>query len=284
MYLRRVGVGHLFFALGFIVIGAISLAARDFLLYQEPVPQGIPWRETLACISAALLLIPGIGLLLPATAKRSALILTAFVALWVLALEIPRALAHPLVEVNWLGVGEDASLMTGGWVIYCAAPSMRRALRADATRRPKSLLAILCAVAGRNDASVRIARMVFGIALVPIGLSHFFYIKDAVGFVPTWMPLRVPLTYLGGAGHIAAGLAIAFGVVPRLAATLEASMESLFTLICWVSAVVATPSDRQVWVNLCISTALSAAAWAVAESYGKRVAAARLEPRQAAAQ
>lgn len=259
MYLRRVGVGHLFFALGFIVIGAISLAARDFLLYQEPVPQGIPWRETLACISAALLLIPGIGLLLPATAKRSALILTAFVALWVLALEIPRALAHPLVEVNWLGVGEDASLMTGGWVIYCA-------------------------VAGRSDASVRIARMMFGIALVPIGLSHFFYIKDAVGFVPTWMPLRVPLTYLGGAGHIAAGLAIAFGVVPRLAATLEASMESLFTLICWVSAVVATPSDRQVWVNLCISTALSAAAWAVAESYGKRVAAARLEPREAAAQ
>lgn len=251
MYLRRVGVGHLFFALSFAVIGAISLEAKDFLLFQEPVPPGIPWRETLACISAALMLVPGIGLLLPATAKRSALALTAFVALWVLALEIPRALAHPLVEVNWLGVGEDSSLVAGGWLIYCAA-------------------------AGRGDASVRIARILFGIALLPIGLSHFVYLQAAVGFVPTWMPLRAPLTCLGGAGHIAAGLAIAFGVIPRLAAISEAVMESLFTVICWVSAVVATPSDRQVWVNLCISTAITAAAWAVAESYARRGEAMRL--------
>lgn len=251
VYVRRIGVGQLFVALGFIVIGAISLVARDFLLFQEPVPQGIPWRETLACISAALLLIPGIGLLLATTARRSALILTAFVALWVLALEIPRALAHPLIEANWLGVGEDSSLMAGLWLIHCA-------------------------IAARNDASVRIARIVFGIAVVPIGLSHFFYLQAAVGLVPTWMPLRTPLTCLGGAGHVAAGLAIACGVVPRLAATMEASMESLFTVICWVSAVVATPTDRQAWVNLCISTALSAAAWAVAESYGRRAEATRL--------
>ena len=259
MYLRKIGVGQLFFALSFAVIGAISLVARDFLLFQEPVPQGIPWRETLACISAALMLIPGVGLLLPATAKRSALILTAFIALWVVVLEIPRALAHPLIEGNWLGVGEDTSAVAGGWLIYCAT-------------------------AGRSDASVRIARIAFGIAVVPIGLSHFFYLKDAVGLVPTWMPLRAPLTCLGGAGHIAAGLAIAFGVVPRLAATLEATMESLFTLICWVSAVVATPTDRQAWVNLCISTALSAAAWAVAESYGRRTATVSLAVSRAEAQ
>jgi uncharacterized membrane protein len=251
MYLRRIGVGHLLFALSFAVIGAISLGARDFLLYQQPVPQGLPWRQILACISAALMLAPGVGLLFPSTARRSALILTAFVALWVMALQIPRALAHPLVEGNWLGVGEDSSLVAGGWLICCAT-------------------------AGRSDSSVRIARILFGLALVPIGLSHFVYLQDAVGLVPTWMPLRAPLTALGGAGHIAAGLAIAFGVVPRLAAMLEAIMESLFTLICWVSAVIATPANRQDWVNLCISTALSAAAWVVAESYGKRVETKRL--------
>jgi uncharacterized membrane protein len=246
MYLRRIGVGRFFFAAGFAAIGAISLVARDFLLHQQPVPPGIPGRETLACISAALLLVAGAGLLLPATAQRSALILTAFVALWVVALQLPSALAHPLVEANWLGVGEDSSLVGGGWLIYCA-------------------------VAGRSDGSVRIARILFGLALVPIGLSHFFYLTGAASLVPTWMPLRVPLTALGGAGHIAAGLAIACGVVPRLAATLEAIMESLFTVICWLSAVIATPASREDWVNLCISTALSAAAWAVAESYGRWV-------------
>jgi uncharacterized membrane protein len=244
-------VGRFFFAAGFAAIGAISLVARDFLLHQQPVPPGIPGRETLACISAAVLLVAGAGLLLPATAKRSAFILTAFVALWVVALQLPRALAHPLVEGNWLGVGEDASLVGGGWLMYCA-------------------------VAARADGSVRIARILFGLALIPIGLSHFVYLQGAATLIPAWMPWRVPLTALGGAGHIAAGLAIACNVVPRLAATLEAIMESLFTLICWVSAVVVTPSSREDWVNLCISTALSAAAWAVAESYGRRLEATRL--------
>src|SRR5690348_93973 len=94
MYLRRIGVGHLLFAASFAAIGAISLVARDFLLNQQPVPPHIPWRETLACISAVLMLVPGIGMLFAATAKRSSLILTGFVALWVLALQIPRVLAH----------------------------------------------------------------------------------------------------------------------------------------------------------------------------------------------
>lgn len=244
--MRKVGVGQLFFAVGFAVVGAISLVARDFLLNQQPVPAGIPWRETLACISAALMLLAGAGLLLPAAARQSALTLTAFVALWVVALQLPRALAHPLVEGNWLGVGEDSSLVAGGWLIYSA-------------------------LAGRTDGSVRLARILFGLALLPIGLSHFVYLQGAAGLVPGWMPLRVPLTALGGAGHIAAGLAIVFGVVPRLAATLEAIMESLFTVICWVSAVITTPASREDWVNLCISTALSAAAMAVAESYGRRL-------------
>ena len=246
MYLRRIGVGHLLFALSFALIGAISFVARAFLLNQQPVPPHIPWRETLACISAALLLVPGIGMLFPMTAKRSTLILTGFVALWVLALQLPRVLAQPLVEASWLGVGEDTTLVAGGWLIYCA-------------------------IAGREDGSIRAARILFGLALVPIGLSHFFYLEFAASLIPAWMPLREPLTCLGGAGHIAAGLAIAFGVVPRLAATMEAAMESLFTIICWLSAVLTAPATRENWVNLLISTALSAAAWALAASYGKRV-------------
>ena len=103
--------------------------------------------------------------------------------------------------------------------------------------------------------------------VVPIGLSHIVYLKPAADLIPTWFPLRVPLTALTGVAHIAAGVAIVFGIVPRLAATLEAVMESGFTLIVWVSAVVTAPADRQHWVDLFISTALTGAAWALAESY-----------------
>jgi len=262
MYLRRIGVGHLLFALCFILIGAISLALHDFVLSQQPVPEGIPWREPLACISAALMLLPGLGLLFPSTTRASALTLTAFVALWIIALWIPQVLAHPGVEGNWLGVGEDLTLVVGGWLIYCgasSAPALAAAPRADP---------------GGSGAPVRMARILFGLALVPIGLSHFFYLKGAANLIPGWMPFHVPLTLLAGAGHIAAGLAIACGLVPRLAATTEASMESLITLIVWVSAIGAKPADHQNWVDLLISSAETAAAWVVATSYGGR---ARLE-------
>jgi uncharacterized membrane protein len=241
-YVGVVGVGQLLFAVGFAVVGAIGLAVHEFVLSQEPVPREIPWRETLACLNGALLLLTGLGLLIRRAARPCALILTAFLALWVLALQLPRAVAHPSVEANWLGVGEDMTLVTGGWIICCA-------------------------LAGRYHASVPVARALFGLALIPIGLSHWFYLKGAAELIPAWFPLRVPLTQFTGAAHIAAGLAILFGIVPRLAATLEAVQESIFTLVCWLTAVIATPGNLEDWENLFISTALSAAAWALAGSY-----------------
>jgi uncharacterized membrane protein YphA (DoxX/SURF4 family) len=248
--MRTVGIGHLLFAVGFVVVGAIGLVAHDFVLSQQPVPDGLPSRELLACISGAVLLLAGVGLLIVRTARLAALVLAGFMVLWVLALHLPRVVSQPGVEAYWLGAGEVTTLAMGGWLIYCA-------------------------VTPETDGTLRIARTVFGLALIPIGISHFVYLKLAADFIPTWFPFHVPLTEISGAGHIAAGLAIVFGIVPRLAATLEAVMESLFTLIVWVSAVIATPTNRQDWVNLFISTALTGASWALAESYCGMPAAAR---------
>jgi len=237
-----IGVGRLLFGLAFAAEGALGLSARDFLLNQQPVAQGIPWREQLACISAAIMLLAGIGMLVPRSARVSTLVLAGFTALWVLILHLPRVFAQPDNVGFWLGVGEVTTLATGGWLIYCAR-------------------------SGRDDKTVYIARILFGVALAPIGLSHFVYLKLAADMIPTWFPLRVPLAALTGVAHIAAGAAIVFGILPRLAATLEAVMESGFTLIVWVSAVAALPTDRQHWVDLFISAALTGAAWAIAESY-----------------
>lgn len=222
--------------------GAIGLGARDFLLNQQPVAHGIPWREPLACASAAIMLLAGIGMLVPRSARISTLVLSGFTALWVLILHLPRTFAQPENVGLWLGVGEVTTLATGGWLIYCSLTSL-------------------------GNTTVHVARMLFGIALVPIGLSHMVYLQPAADLIPTWFPLRVPLTAVTGVAHIAAGAAIVFGILPRLAATLEAVMESGFTLIVWVSAVVTAPTDRQHWVDLFISTALTGAAWALAESY-----------------
>jgi uncharacterized membrane protein len=240
--MRTVGIGQLLFALGFVIVGAIGLGAHDFVLSQQPVPNGIPERDVFACLSGAVLLLGGVGLFIHRAASLSALVLSGFMVLWVLALHFPRVLTQPGIEAYWLGLGEVTTLATGGWLIYCA-------------------------IAARNDRTIPIARTIFGLALIPIGISHFVYLQAAANFIPTWVPFHVPLTAISGAGHIAAGVAIIFGIVPRLAATLEAVMESLFTLIVWVSAVAAMPTKREDWVNLFISTALTGAGWTIAESY-----------------
>jgi len=85
--------------------------------------------------------------------------------------------------------------------------------------------------------------------------------------IPDYLPFRAFLTYSTGFAHIAARLAIAAGFMPRLAATLEAIMESLFTLIVWGTAIAAAPATRTNWAGFFASTALSAAAWSLARSY-----------------
>ena len=92
------------------------------------------------------------------------------------------------------------------------------------------------------------------------------YSAETAALVPAWLPARTAWAYLTGAGQIAAGLGVLFSILPRLAAGAEATMLSLFTLLVWVPAVVAKPTDRLSWTALLISWAITAAAWVVAGS------------------
>jgi hypothetical protein len=47
-----------------------------------------------------------------------------------------------------------------------------------------------------------IARVLFGVALIPIGLSHLVYIKQSAALVPTWLSFRTEWAYLTGIGQI----------------------------------------------------------------------------------
>jgi uncharacterized membrane protein len=226
-------LGHLLFALCFAGLGLLSLLAGDFALYWQPVPPWVPWREPLAYASGAVLLASGLGMLLPRTARLATLVLTANLLLWLLLLRLPPLAVKPTDVGLWLGFGETLMLVTGGWLLL-------------AHRRP--------------------ARLLFGAALLPVGLSHFVYLKGTAAMVPGWLPFHAGFAYLTGAAHIAAGLAILCAVLPRLAACLEAVMISLFTLLVWVPGIAAAPATRLPWTACLISAALAGAAWATAGS------------------
>jgi uncharacterized membrane protein len=242
---------RVFFALGLIGLGVLSLVFGDFALQWQPVPAWLPARAYLAYASGVVMIAAAAGLLSRRTALLSSGVLLAYLLLWLLLLQLPHLVMAPLVEVNWLGFGEIAVIVAGGWVLFAA----------ERGRGAPSNLQFATGARG-----MRIARLLFALALIPIGLSHFVYARETTAFVPAWLPFRAGWAYLTGAGHIVAGLGVLFGVVPRLAAMLEAAMIGAFTALVWVPLVVATPTIQLPWTGFLISWTIGAAAWVVAGS------------------
>jgi uncharacterized membrane protein len=108
---------RILFATGMIALGILGLAYGDFALQWQPVPAWLPWRGAFAYASASIMLAGGIGLLFGRTAAMSVRILFPYLVLWVL-LKVPAVVRVPQMEATWLGLGEIAVLLAGGWVLF----------------------------------------------------------------------------------------------------------------------------------------------------------------------
>ncbi|WP_158748085.1 DoxX family protein [Acidobacterium sp. S8] len=236
------------FAAGMIGLGIIALIYGDFALVWQPVAPWVPGRTALAYASGVIMLFGGIGLLFEATVTWSIRILFPYLILWLL-LKAPALFVAPLIEGVWLGFGELAILMAGGWVLFA---------RLGAT--PDG--SVLNSIGGENG--VRMARILFALAILPIGLAHIIYVKETAALVPPWLPFRTGWAYITGVGQIACGAGILLSILPRVAAMIEAGMISSFALLVWAPALVTTPKTRFSTTAFLISWAIAAGAWVVA--------------------
>ena len=176
-------------------LGILALVYGDFAMVCEPVASWIPGRSAPAYGSGLVMLLGGTGLLMRATAAWSARLLFPYLIGWLL-LKVPALLVAPQTEAAWLGVGELAVLLAGGWVLFARLAGLQEG-------SPLSF------ATGQNG--LRIARILFAVALValiPIGLSHIVYVKPTADLVPAWLPYRMGWAYVTGAGQIACGLRV----------------------------------------------------------------------------
>jgi len=229
------------FATGMIGLGVFGLINGDFMGAWQSVPTSVPGREGLAYACAAIMLVCGVGLLSKRTEALAARVLFPYLALVVLLLKLPVIVKHPLVEVAYQSMGEMLVIFAGAWVLFAG------------DRRP-----------------LRPAQVAFGLALIPLGLAHFFYLNMTAPLIPGWIPWHTFWAYVTGAAQIAAGLAVLVGVYAQLAAALEAAMLTLFTVLIWIPLLLAAPGSLPTWSEFTASWAVSAGAWVVAASLTKQ--------------
>lgn len=238
------------FALGLIGLGVLGLVFGDFALVWQPVPASLPGRHAFAYGSGLLMLGSGISLLFRRFATSSACIIFPYLFVWLL-LKVPALIVAARMEAVWLGFGEIAVLFAGGWVLFATLVRTRSGSMPDF-------------VAGQRG--IRLATLLFGLSLIPIGLSHIVYPQETVELIPAWLPFRVGLAYLTGAVQISCGLGLLFSILPRVAAMIEAGMVGLFALFVWVPALIATPGGRLPWTAFLITWFFAASSWVVADS------------------
>lgn len=222
--------GRLMLAAGLIAFGLIGLYFQHAIDGLQPFDLSYPW----IWLNSAVLVLGGVGLAWSLTASKAAL------ALWVLLtlllfIHAPGLVAEPANPVRWVSAVEVLGLLAACMLV--AAPE-----RADFRLA---------------------ARMAVGLMLVVFGVVHWLYVDAIAGMIPDWMPGREIWPLLTGTANIAAGLAIASGVLARPASALVGAMFASWIVLVHAPRLLVAPGDRSEWVACALAFALTGVVWTV---------------------
>ena len=243
-------------------LGVVCLLHADFVNSLQPVPASIPGYGLLAMTTGAFLLAIGLATASNYQLHAAGIALASLLALGIVLLHVPSAFTNPeLLRSPWWIRTFEALALAGTALILAG-------LASDPPRE-------------RWDGAGRVA---FGVSLPVFGILHFVYPQFVAALVPAWYPWPLFLAFLTGAGHFAAGIAIASGVLARAAAILAGLMYATWALTLHLPRVLDNPpartidnpagygGDRPELTSLFVCVAFWGAAWIVAGSFEERYA------------
>jgi hypothetical protein len=205
----------------------------------------LPDRQLLAYLCAFVSLACGAGLLAKRTAAIASLALLVYFSAWTVLFKFPFIIRDPLVEVSYQSTGETLVLVAAAWSLYAELA--------------KGWLT------GRIG--LRIAGILYGLALIAFGLSHFFYVSLTAPLVPAWLLAPVFWAYFTGTVYLVTGVSLVTGIGARAGALVAAVQIALITLLVWGPTVLAGDLTAMHWQETVVSWALTAGACVIAAAY-----------------
>ena len=111
--------------------------------------------------------------------------------------------------------------------------------------------------ADANRKLILVSRIVFGVSMVIFGWQHFMYAQFLVNLVQTWLPAHAFWIYFTGTAMMAAGAAIATGILARIAGISLGVMFALFFLTLHLPRVLAVIHNQDEITSMFVALAFS---------------------------
>jgi len=210
-------MGRIFYGIAIAAMGLLTIYYRQ--LPYMMIPPKHHWfsdHVILVYISGALFLLAGVCIVLEKKRRQVSLLLGTALLLIFFFYFIPYEL---MVSPNyrhfgdWENAAKELSLAGGALVI-----------------------------AGRRLSTVGVT--LFALTIISYSFDHFLYAKEAVGYVPSWVPYQIFWLYLTGAALFCSGIAILLNIKRRLAATLLGIMIFIWVVILHIPYALSAPLAR----------------------------------------
>ena len=240
------GMGRIFYGIAIAAMGLLTIYYRR--LPYMMIPPKHHWLSDHVIwvyLSGALLLLAGICIVLEKKVRQVSLLLGTVLLLIFFFYFIPYELMLSSDYKHfgdWENAAKELSLAGGALVI-----------------------------AGRR--LIPFGVILFALTIISYSIDHFLYAKQAVDYVPSWVPYHLFWLYFTGAALFCSGIAILFNIQRRLAATLLGIMIFIWIIILHIPYALSAPlaENEGEITSAFLALAYCGIAFAIASSARRRM-------------
>ena len=208
-------IGRIFYGIAIAAMGLTTIYYRDFPYFLMPPNHAwISDHPILVYLSGAFLLLAGVCIALEKKLRAASLLLGIVLGVIFCFYFIPYQLMVSPKNAHfgdWENAAKELALVGGAFVI-----------------------------AGVRKLAVP-AIIVYALTILSFGIDHFLYAKQAMGYIPAWIPYKLFWMYFCGLALLGSSIAIILNINRRLFAFLLGTMIFIWVVILHFPKSIAAP-------------------------------------------